>query len=48
MNSLMLGLAAVLVAGAVAGILTFTVATGTVGVMNLQSLPAMACNSPRC
>jgi hypothetical protein len=48
MNSLILGLAASLVAGAIAGLLTFTVATGTVGVMNLQSQPAMACNSAGC
>jgi hypothetical protein len=48
MNSIMLALAAALVAGAVAGVLTFTVATGTVSVLNLQSQPAMACNGPGC
>ena len=36
------------VAGTVAGVLTFTVATGTVGVLNLQSQPAMACDGSGC
>jgi hypothetical protein len=48
MNSLVLALAAALVAGTVARVLTFTVATGTVGVLNLQSQPTMACNGTGC
>jgi hypothetical protein len=48
MNSIMLALAAAFVAGTVAGVLTFTVATGTVGVLNVQSQPAMACDGSGC
>jgi hypothetical protein len=48
MNSIMLALLAALVAGSVAGVLTFTVATGTVGVLNLQSQAVVACNGLRC
>jgi hypothetical protein len=47
-NSTVLALAAVLVAGIVAGVLIFTVATGTAGVLNLQSQPVVACGSPNC
>jgi hypothetical protein len=48
MNSIMLALVAALVAGSLAGVLTFTVATGTVGVLNLQTQPVLACNGLGC
>jgi hypothetical protein len=48
MNSIMLGLVAALVAGSVTCVLTFTIATGTVGVLNLQTQPIVACNGLGC
>jgi hypothetical protein len=43
-----LALAAILVAATVAGALTFSVATGSVAVLALQSQPAVACNTGNC